>query len=140
MSLLRQGGASTLKALCHYFLCHFLLGEGGVSGEKDKALLFVVFFLLTASLSACSQVFKSIIHETNVSNQVIYLRGIHSNEMEMFNRKMEEKDLVFKCELCDKKYATDGSLKHHKNLKHYTVHTVKLDFFLSQNKGQICKL
>ena len=45
MSLLRQGGVSTLIALCHYFLCHFLLGEGGVSGEKDKALLFAVFFI-----------------------------------------------------------------------------------------------
>ena len=56
MSLLRQGGgASTLKALCHYFLCHFLLGEGGVSGEKDKALLFVVFFLM-ASLSGLNWV------------------------------------------------------------------------------------
>merc|ERR1719342_67846 len=37
-------------------------------------------------LSACSSVFKSIIHETNMSNQVIYLRGIHSNEMESILR------------------------------------------------------
>ena len=50
MSLLRQGGVSTLIALCHYFLCHFLLGEGGVSGEKYKALLFTVFFILKSSL------------------------------------------------------------------------------------------
>merc|ERR1712098_317691 len=37
-------------------------------------------------LSACSPVFKSIIHETNMSNQVIYLRGIHSKEMESILR------------------------------------------------------
>ena len=33
-------------------------------------------------LSACSPVFRSIISNTNVSNQVIYLRGIYSHEVE----------------------------------------------------------
>merc|ERR1712098_961417 len=37
-------------------------------------------------LSACSQVFKSIISDTNTANQVIYFRGIHSYEMESILR------------------------------------------------------
>jgi len=52
----------------------------------------------------------------------MHKQKVHATEMEAFDSIIEERDLVYACQVCSKKFYSQNILDHHVQRKHYTLH------------------